>query len=425
MKRILFAALTAAALFSDGILQSLNAQNMEIPKKVSPFPVGDKLPEQFSKYFIGQAWLAPLTDDKRLNAPVSNVTFSPGCRNNWHSHTGGQLLIAVGGRGYYQEKGRPARALLPGDIVEIAPDVVHWHGAAPDSWFSHLAIECNPQTNKNMWLERVSDQQYAEATKDNVATGLKATDPELDGIFSNFTKEVQEYACAGREQEGAQKGYGKREEKTVSDKVIGARNRRSEKKLEDTLEKNVTEKKKAALTFDDGPNSQYTPLLLKGLKERGVHATFFLMGKNIEGKEALVKQIQEEGHLIGNHTYNHVQLDKISKEAAKEEIETTNQKIFEITGVYPAWLRPPYGEWRKNLDFYVEMFPVLWDVDTLDWKSKNVDSIMKIVRSEVSDGAVILMHDAYQSSVDAALQIVDLLMAEEYEFVTVEELILP
>ena len=238
-------------------------------------------------------------------------------------------------------------------------------------------------------------------------------------------KEVQEYACAGREQEGAQKGYGKREEKTVSDKVIGARNRRSEKKLEDTLEKNVTEKKKAALTFDDGPNSKYTPLLLTGLRERGVHATFFLMGKNIEGKEALVKQIQEEGHLIGNHTYNHVQLDKISKEAAKEEIETTNQKIFEITGVYPAWLRPPYGEWRKNLDFYVEMFPVLWDVDTLDWKSKNVDSIMKIVRSEVSDGAVILMHDAYQSSVDAALQIVDFLMAEEYEFVTVEELILP
>ena len=78
---------------------------------------------------------------------MSNVTFSPGCRNNWHSHTGGQLLIAVGGRGYYQKKGRPARALLPGDIVEIAPDVVHWHGAAPDSWFSHLAVACNPATN--------------------------------------------------------------------------------------------------------------------------------------------------------------------------------------------------------------------------------------------------------------------------------------
>ena len=143
------------------------------------------------------------------------------------------------------------------------------------------------------------------------------------------TKAVHEYTCVGRKQEDAQNGYGKREEKAVSDKVIGAGNSRLEKKLEE----NVTEKKKVALTFDDGPNSQYTPLLLNGLKERGVHATFFLMGKNIEGKEALVKQIQEEGHLIGNHTYNHVQLDKISKEVAKEEIETTNQKIFEITGV--------------------------------------------------------------------------------------------
>ena len=207
MKRILFAALTAAALFSDGILQSLNAQNMEIPKKVSPFPVGDKLPEQFSKYFIGQAWLAPLTDDKRLNVPVSNVTFSPGCRNNWHSHTGGQLLIAVGGRGYYQEKGRPARALLPGDIVEIAPDVVHWHGAAPDSWFSHLAVACNPATNENTWLEPVDDAQYAAATASVPSPAsrlgedarrrlaelfpggipeLGDADPELFEIFGNF-----------------------------------------------------------------------------------------------------------------------------------------------------------------------------------------------------------------------------------------------
>ena len=191
MKRILFAALTAAALFSDGILQSLNAQNMEIPKKVSPFPVGDKLPEQFSKYFIGQAWLAPLTDDKRLNAPVSNVTFSPGCRNNWHSHTGGQLLIAVGGRGYYQEKGRPARELLPGDVVEIAPDVVHWHGAAPDSWFSHLAVECNPATNVNTWLEPVDDAQYdaATASRPVFSEGIPvdgAKDPELFEIFDNF-----------------------------------------------------------------------------------------------------------------------------------------------------------------------------------------------------------------------------------------------
>ena len=155
------------------------------------FPQGEPLPEQFSKYFTGQAWLARLTTDAALNVPVSNVTFSPGCRNNWHSHTGGQLLIAVGGRGYYQEKGRPARELLPGDVVEIAPDVVHWHGAAPDSWFSHLAVECNPATNVNTWLEPVDDAQYDAATVSRpvFSEGIPvdgAKDPELFEIFDHF-----------------------------------------------------------------------------------------------------------------------------------------------------------------------------------------------------------------------------------------------
>ena len=130
---------------------------------LSHFPRGDEN-TAYAKYFIGKSYLAPLTKDKRLNVPVSNVTFEPGCRNNWHRHTGGQLLIAVGGVGFYQERGKEARKLLPGDVVEIPPDVEHWHGAAPDSWFSHLAIECNPGTNKNTWLEPVSDADYNKAT---------------------------------------------------------------------------------------------------------------------------------------------------------------------------------------------------------------------------------------------------------------------
>ncbi|WP_289181856.1 cupin domain-containing protein [Alistipes sp. UBA6068] len=128
------------------------------------FPQGEKLPEQFSQYFIGQAYLARLTADPALNCPVSNVTFEPGCRNNWHSHSGGQLLIVTAGRGYYQAQGRPARELHPGDVVEIPAGVVHWHGAAPDSWFAHLAVEANPQSNRNTWLGPVDDEQYAEAT---------------------------------------------------------------------------------------------------------------------------------------------------------------------------------------------------------------------------------------------------------------------
>ena len=125
--------------------------------------------------------------------PCPTLLLNPAAEITGTAITGGQILIAVGGVGYYQERGKAARRLLPGDVVEIAPDIEHWHGAAPDSWFSHLAIGCNPQTNKNIWLEQVDDQQYAEATKDNGGTGLSATDLELDAIFGNFTKEVQQY----------------------------------------------------------------------------------------------------------------------------------------------------------------------------------------------------------------------------------------
>ena len=174
MKQLLL--IIAAALLAAGTCNRINARNMEKPKKISAFPFGDKLPETFSKYFVGQAYLARLTRNGALNCPISNVTFEPGCRNNWHSHTGGQILVAVGGRGYYQAEGEPARELLPGDVVEIAPDAVHWHGAAPDSWFSHLAIETNPQTNRNTWLGPVDDAHYSAVTAVTAVTaGTAAT----------------------------------------------------------------------------------------------------------------------------------------------------------------------------------------------------------------------------------------------------------
>ena len=131
-----------------------------------PYPAGQAM--EGNPNFTGTAWLCPLTNEKDLNVPMFNVTFEPGCRNKWHRHSGGQILIATAGTGYYQEKGKPARRLFPGDIVEIAADVEHWHGAAPDSWFAHIAIECNPQNNEVTWLEHVDDAQYAGATADSV-----------------------------------------------------------------------------------------------------------------------------------------------------------------------------------------------------------------------------------------------------------------
>ncbi len=149
----------------NGVTDAQVAEILETVRSstVSAFPRGGEN-TAYAKYFSGKSYLARLTKDGRLNVPVANVTFEPGCRNNWHSHTGGQMLIAVGGVGYYQERGKAARRLTPGDVVEIPPEVDHWHGAAPDSWFSHLAIECNPATNKNTWLEPVSDADYKAAT---------------------------------------------------------------------------------------------------------------------------------------------------------------------------------------------------------------------------------------------------------------------
>ncbi len=119
--------------------------------------------DAFAQYFIGQSYLNPLTGpDDYL--PIFNVTFEPGCRNNWHIHHaisgGGQVLICVDGEGWYQEEGKPARALAPGDVVEIPANVKHWHGAKANSWFSHLAFECPGEGCSNEWCEPVDDDTY-------------------------------------------------------------------------------------------------------------------------------------------------------------------------------------------------------------------------------------------------------------------------
>ena len=150
-----------------------------------PYPIGEAMKD--NPNFIGTAYLYPMSEVKELNVPMFNVTFEPGCRNSWHNHSGGQLLIATAGIGYYQEKGKPARRLFPGDIVEIAPNVEHWHGAAPDSWFAHLAIECNPDGNKVTWLSPVSDDEYLAATTDaarKYADANKVLSPRQQAIVA-------------------------------------------------------------------------------------------------------------------------------------------------------------------------------------------------------------------------------------------------
>ena len=123
------------------------------------FPIGE--PNPYGQYFVGQSYLAPLSTKQ---VPIFNVTFEPGCRNNWHVHHassgGGQILICVGGRGYYQEWGKERIEMTPGSTVNVPAEVKHWHGAAANSWFSHLAIEVPGEQTSNEWLEAVGTESY-------------------------------------------------------------------------------------------------------------------------------------------------------------------------------------------------------------------------------------------------------------------------
>ena len=159
------------------------------------------------------------------------------------------------------------------------------------------------------------------------------------------------------------------------------------------------------------------------LKENEIPATFFLQGQCLAGNEEIVRRMHAEGHLIGNHTFHHVQLTKVSEEEAREEVVKTSNAIYEITGEYPVYIRPPFGEWREGLDLAVTMIPVLWDVDSRDWESQNTASICSAVLPNVKDGSIILMHDGYRATVEALRRIVKELKEEGYTFVTVRELI--
>lgn len=183
------------------------------------------------------------------------------------------------------------------------------------------------------------------------------------------------------------------------------------------------ELKQIAITFDDGPDEVWTEKLLDGLKERDVKVTFFVLGQKIEGNEALLKRMYEEGHLIGNHSYHHVELNRLRESAALKEIEMTNDLIYEVTGYRPEFIRPPYGSWNRKSDCPGEMISVYWTVDTMDWQSQDKNVVVNKIVTQAKDGDIILLHDIFESSVEAALEAIDQLQEKGYELVTVDQLI--
>lgn len=180
--------------------------------------------------------------------------------------------------------------------------------------------------------------------------------------------------------------------------------------------------KYVALTFDDGPRPDTTGRLLNGLRQRGARATFFVLGSLAEWNEELVLRMAEDGHQIGQHTYSHVALEEQTDWMVRQELGRTEGILENILGEGDYWLRPPYGLISERQYAFASTPLITWSVDPEDWKYRDSEQITKAVLSSVQSGDVILMHDIYESSVEAALAIVDALQRQGYTFVTVREL---
>ena len=154
-----FTFITAIAVSLLALTNSTGAVEMKKAPIDTIFPQGE--PNPYGKFFTGQTYLSRLSaKDDVFNAPLANVTFEPGARTNWHKHSGGQILLVLSGEGRYQEKGGKLNILHRGDIVRIAPNIEHWHCAAPDSWFTHISLETNVPNNSTEWLNPVTDKEY-------------------------------------------------------------------------------------------------------------------------------------------------------------------------------------------------------------------------------------------------------------------------
>ena len=177
-----------------------------------------------------------------------------------------------------------------------------------------------------------------------------------------------------------------------------------------------------ALTFDDGPRRDTTTKLLDGLAERGVPATFFLIGEQLIGNEDLVRRMDAEGHQIGIHTYGHMLLTGLNQADFDNQVDKTRQMLKNILGHNDFVLRPPYGLYDAGVQAKAGCPIIIWSIDPEDWGHKDADYVAQHILNNAADGAIILLHDIYPTSVEAALRVVDELHAQGYLFVTVNQL---
>lgn len=256
--------------------------------------------------------------------------------------------------------------------------------------------------------------------------GKKSYELDSDGSLKDYTPEEKSSKDDSSKKKSSDKDSSgkKTSSKNSSDKDSSSQNTDS-KKDSDTKKKSAsdtdTSQKAVALTFDDGPGS-FTGRLLDCLEQNNAKATFFMVGTEIESFPDEVKRMKELGCELGNHTYDHTDLTKLSADEITSEISKVDEKLVELTGQGASVVRPPYGSINDTVKAAVGTPMILWSIDTLDWKTEDVESTIEEVMNNVEDGSIILMHDIYSTSVDAAEILIPQLIEDGYQLVTVHEL---
>ena len=251
----------------------------------------------------------------------------------------------------------------------------------------------------------------AGSNKVNTETGTESQKETQRETQKETVKETQKETVKETEKETAKETEKERVKETEKE---------TEKEAKDPSKKYV------ALTFDDGPHPTRTKKLLNILDDYKVKATFFMIGKNANANPGLVKEVSNRGHEVTNHSYNHPNLANLSYDNIMKELTSTDQAIINSSVQKPKLVRPPYGSFNDNVKKAIKnngQTMVNWSVDTLDWKHRNTPSIMSYVKQQVHPGAIILMHDIHETTVDAVPSVIEYLKSQGYEFVTVSDIL--
>lgn len=293
---------------------------------------------------------------------------------------------------------------------------------------NNLPPENNDSNNNQIILGDDSSKDKKENTED-LEDKNSTEDKNKTEDTSVKDKTDKEETISGEDsKDNSTKSQGKKENSTEEDNKNQTDKNQTNSKQEDKTnqkedDKQIDDTKKlVAFTFDDGPNPTVTDRILKVLEENDAKATFFVMGNRMSMYPETVKKIYESGNQLGNHTYSHKDLTKLKAEGIKDEVAGSNDCITEIVPAGDVPLRPPYGNRNDLLSETIKVPMILWSVDSLDWKSRNKDAVIKEVLNTIRDGDIVLMHDLYSTTADAVEYLIPYLIEQGYEFVTVSEL---